>query len=210
MGYSRAGFAVVGVDNRPQKNYPFEFIQADALEYVAEHGHEYDAIHASPPCQYYSRLRHLPWLRDKVYWRSIPPTRTALQATEVAYVIENVEDAYWDMITPWIICGQSLGLKLYRHRCFETWPGVFFQPGHVKHTRVITPGSASLGKRHHGEQGFKEINRDSIAGKSGRKGDVERRKLVTGIDWMTGDELAQAIPPAYTEYIGKQLMAVLG
>mgnify|MGYP001559837088 FL=1 len=114
-GYQLAGFEVVGVDVVPQKHYIGEhFILADALNvlYALAHGdcwpdqcnpphdwrlEDFDAIHASPPCQYYSRLRHLPWLRDKIYWRSIPPTREALQATGLPYIIENVEDAYWDM-----------------------------------------------------------------------------------------------------------------
>ena len=81
MGYHRAGFDVVGVDIKPQPHYPFEFIQADAIEYLSETGAAgFDVIHASPPCQAYSRLRHLPWLRDKEYWHSIPPTRAALVA----------------------------------------------------------------------------------------------------------------------------------
>src|SRR3989304_3240392 len=203
VGYNRAGFdTIVGVDILPQKHYPFTFIQADALEYLAEHGREFDAIHASPPCQFYSRLRYLPWLRDKVYWRSIPPTREALQATGKPYVIENGWDAYWDMGTPAYICGASLGLALYRHRCFETWPFAVFQPGHPKHNRVITHGRASLGKRHHGLNGW-----DGVAGPPDG---LLRHREVMGIDWMNGAELAQAIPPVYTEFIGKQLLAALG
>ncbi len=201
VGYHRAGFEVVGVDNRPQKNYPFEFIEADALEYVAEHGNEYDAIHASPPCQYYSRLRHLPWLKDKVYWRSIPPTREGLQTTGRPYVIENVEDAKWDMVTPTTLCGQAMGLKIYRHRNFECSFGVVLAPSHQKHTRTITPGSASLAQRRHGLNGW--------GGVAGHQAGVQRHRLQMGIDWMTGNELAQAVPPVMTEFIGKQLMAAL-
>lgn len=201
MGYYRAGFEVVGVDNRPQKHYPFEFHQADALGYVAEHGHEFDAIHASPPCQYYSRLRHLPWLKDKVYWRSIPPTREALVATGKPYILENVGDAAWDMEAPAILCGGSLGLTLYRHRCFETWPFFIFQPGHQNHKRVIAPGRASLSKRQHG---VNEWN-----GVAGHQTGVACHRKEMGLDWMTGVELSQAIPPAYTEFIGKQLKVVL-
>lgn len=209
MGYYLAGFQIVGVDIAPQTRYPFTFIQADALQYVAEHGREYDAIHASPPCQYYSRLRHLPWLRDRVYWRSIPPTREALKATGIPYVIENVEDAVWDMVTPAIICGYSLGLPLFRHRCFETGQFSTLQPGHPKHDRVIVSGGASLSARHHGGRGFKGINRDSIAGHGNFKGDTERWRISMEIDWMTAKELSQAIPPAYCRFVGTQLRTYL-
>jgi len=198
MGYSRAGFTeIVGVDNRPQPRYPFEFIQADALEYLAEHGQEFDAIHASPPCQYYSRLRHLPWLRDKTYWRSIPPTREGLKEIGIPYVIENVEDAGWDMEGNVNLCGRMFGLKIFRHRRFET-PFLTLQPPHEKHHWTITPGRASLSKRHHGLDGW-----GGAAGQSG----VERHRVELDIDWMTGKELAQAIPPVYTEFIGKALLA---
>ena len=202
MGYSRAGFDdITGVDIAPQKHYHFRFIQADALEYLAEHGHEYDCIHASPPCQYYSRLRYLPWLRDKVYWRSIPPTRAALQATGKPYVIENVWDAYWDMLTPTYICGASLGLSLYRHRCFETCPFSVMAPGHRKHDRIIVPGRASLGKRQHGLNGWNGV--------AGHQAGLQRHSEIMGIDWMNRAELAQAIPPAYTYHIGRYLLAAL-
>ena len=121
MGYSRAGFdEIIGVDIAPQPRYPFTFVQADALEYVAEYGHEFDAIHASPPCQYYSRLHFLPWLKDKVYWRSIPPTRDGLDSTGKPWVIENVEDAGWDMLDSFTLCGRAFGLPIFRHRRFET------------------------------------------------------------------------------------------
>ncbi len=201
MGLYRAGFDVEGVDIKPQKHYPFPFHQADALTFPLE---GYAAYWASPPCQYYSRLRHLPWLKDRVYWRSVPPTRERLLTTSKPWVIENVEDC-GDMPNSFVLCGASIGLSLYRHRRFETTFPVFL-PSHQKHKRVIVSGRASLAKRRHGQQGFKEINRDSIAGKGNYKGDAERRRTVMQIDWMTSEELAQAIPPAYSEYIGKFLM----
>ena len=206
MGYSRAGFDVVGVDHLPQPRYPFEFIQAGALEYVAEHGHEYDAIHASPPCLYYSRLRHLPWLRDRIYWRSIPPSRQALIATGRPWVLENVEDAGWDMPESITLCGQMFNLPLFRHRRWET-PFLMLQPPHEKHHSVLAPGRASLSKRHAGQDGFKEINRRSIAGHiAGHIAGAKQAGFNMGIDWMKRDELTQAIPPAYTEYIGRALL----
>ena len=157
-GYMNAGFRVIGVDIKAQPRYcGDEFIQMDALEFLERLAKgEFEqpaAIHASPPCQFYSRLRYLPWLRDKVYWRSIPPTREALQATGKPYIIENVEDAVWDMDTPAILCGGSIGLNIYRHRCFETWPFAILQPGHHPHKGIITPGRASLSKRRHGLNG---------------------------------------------------------
>lgn len=218
QGYADAGFRVIGVDldPKPLRHYPFPYLCADALETLGrltagEHlqfsdGNSYGlediaAIHASPPCQYYSRLRYLPWLRDRVYWRSIPPTRAALQATGQPYIIENVADAVWDMETPFIICGQALGLSLYRHRAFETSGLGLFQPGHLRHTAVIEAGSASLGKRHHGLNGWNGV--------AGHQSGIERHRSIMGIDWMTGAELSQAVPPAYTRFIGTQLLAHL-
>ena len=94
MGYHRAGFdEIVGVDIAPQPRYPFEFIQADALEYLAEHGHDYDAIHASPPCQGYSIMHNLPWLRGREYPLLILPTIKMLEALGKPYVVENVMGA---------------------------------------------------------------------------------------------------------------------
>lgn len=201
VGYYRAGFDVVGVDIKPQPHYPFEFHQADALTYPLE---GFDAYHASPPCQYYSRLRHLPWLKGRNYWRSVPPTIARLETIDKPWVIENVEDC-WDMPDSFIMCGSSMGMQLYRHRRFLTnFPVMCFS--HQAHKNVITPGRASLSKRHHGQQGFKEISRRSVAGHASYTGDTDRRKAVMGIDWMTGDELAQAIPPAYTEYVGRYLL----
>ena len=211
MGYSRAGFEVVGVDNRLQPRYPFEFHQADALEYVAEHWNEFDAIHASPPCQFYSRLRHLPWLRDKVYWRSIPPTREALIATGRPYIIENVEDACWDMVNPPIICGQAIGLNLYRHRCFEAWPMLLLAPSHQKHTGRLAAGKNSMAQRYAvSHVGVKEpTGVNAWNGVAGHQAGMNRHHKAMGIDWMTNAELAQAIPPTMTELVGKQLMAYL-
>ncbi len=193
MGYYRAGFEVIGVDIKPQPHYPFEFHQADALTYPLE---GFDAYHASPPCQYYSRLRYLPWLRGKNYWRSVPPTIAKLRALSAPWVIENVEDC-WDMPDSIILCGQMFGLPIFRHRRFEA-SFLLLQPYHEKHHFVIASGSASLGKRRHGMNAWN--------GEAGPQSGVERHKRNMGIDWMTGTELAQAIPPAYTENIGMHLM----
>ncbi len=200
MGYHRAGFEVVGVDIAPQKNYPFSFVQADALGYVAEHGHKFDAIHASPPCQFYSRLRYLPWLREKLYWRSIPPTIAALETVGRPWVLENVLDAGWDMGESIVVCGQMFGLHLFRHRRFAS-SFLMLAPPHETHHWVITPGRATLAQRRHGLNAW--------GGEAGHQGGVQRHRTNMDIDWMTGSELSQAVPPAYTEFVGRQLMAVL-
>ena len=202
-GLQQAGFHVTGVDINPQPHYcGNEFHQADAMEYPLE---GFDAYWASPPCQYYSRLRHLPWLKDRIYWRSVPPVIELLQPVIKPWVIENVEDC-WDMPDSFVICGSSIGLTLYRHRRFLTnFPVMLYS--HQKHTQVITPGRASLSKRHHGNQGFKKISRDSVAG---HFAGVELARKVMGISWMNQAELAQAIPPAYSEYIGTQMLKTMG
>lgn len=123
-GYADAGFDVVGVDKEKQSRYPFTFIQADALKYLAECGHCFDAIHASPPCQLFSPLRHLPNFKKNAHEDLIEPTRAALIATGKPYVIENVPGA--PLIEPFTLCGTMFGLRtdcgaeLRRHRLFET------------------------------------------------------------------------------------------
>src|SRR3972149_1145020 len=112
MGYHRAGFRVVGVDWKPQPHYPFEFILAAAMPFPRQGG---DAIHASPPCQGYSIMRNLPWLRDKDYPLLIEPTRILLDKTEKPWVNENVMGAKLD--GGWL-CGQMFGLPVFRHRYF--------------------------------------------------------------------------------------------
>jgi len=204
MGYHRAGFEVVGVDIEPQPHYPFEFHQADALTYPLE---GFDAYHASPPCQYYSRLRHLPWLRDKIYWRSVPPTRQRLEQLRQPWVIENVEDC-WDLENSMILCGRTFGLPIYRHRRFEVHPILIFTPPHQKHTGVVAAGRATIARRYSQNSSssvgvIREISRNTIAG---HIGGVERARLAMDIDWMNQKEITQAIPPAYTEYIGKYLI----
>ena len=205
MGYSRAGFQVVGVDHKPQPRYPFAFVQTDALEYVAEYGREFDVIHASPPCQGYSRLRHLPWLRGKIWPMLIEPCRKLFQKIGIPYVIENVEDAPLGGIT---LCGQMFGLPVYRHRKFETDP-LILGPTHQRHRVVIGHGRMLNDRRkgtlnagsNKGAWGNQKIV--TVAGGQFKKADGER---ALGIDWMRKDELTQAIPPAYTEFIGRQLI----
>lgn len=200
MGYHRAGFNVTGVDIKPQPRYPFPFIQGDALEYVREHGAEYDAIHASPPCQAYSRLRHLPWLKGRTYPELLDITwKTCVQSSK-PWAIENVEDA--PMQYSVVLCGLMFDLPLYRHRRFGT-SIVLLEPSHPKHEHVISPGRL-LGSRYsaHGAGVTGVLHRT-------KGGNLAEAKTAMGIDWMTRAELQQAIPPAYAEWIGKQLMRVV-
>lgn len=208
MGYARAGFEVVGVDIEPQPHYPYEFHQADAMTFPLD---GFDAIHASPPCQAYSRMRHLPWLRGREYPELIDGTRERLIEAGVPWAIENVADA--PMPGSIVLCGLMFGLPLYRHRRFETRDLILFHPPHQPHRSVLAAGGASLSKRYAGSAGvtgvIKEINRDSIAGHMS-KAQMSRAQVAMDIDWMNRAELSQAIPPAYTEFIGAHLMSALG
>lgn len=186
MGYYRAGFEVVGVDIKPQPHYPFEFHQADALTYPPE---GFDAYHASPPCQGYSKATPLTtkWKHPKLIYQ----IHCIFFVSGRPYVIENVEGARRYLKNPTMLCGTMFGLKVWRHRWFEIEPGYVWAPFTCNHKR----GSCIT------------INPPSNARKSqGGKRDFEKEKIAMGIDWMTKEELAQAIPPAYTEYIGKFLL----
>lgn len=231
MGYSRAGFTdIVGVDNQPQKNYPFEFIQADALEYLAEAGHEFDVIHASPPCQAYSIMRNLPWLKHKEYPALIAPVRDLLDDLDKPWVIENVMGARKGsrMLSKYnlenhgldadYLCGAMFELPFYRHRLFAanwTWT----PPEHATHRVVI--GSQKVNRPRRGETFIFDnpVNSDwrkyhDGVGNGAQKngvavGHAKGWRLAAeamGIDWMKREELTQAIPPAYTEYIGKFIL----
>lgn len=184
-GYARAGFDVVGVDLYPQPRYRFEFVQADALNFPLD---GFDAVHASPPCQRYSSMSSCrPGLGDE-YPDLVGATRARLQAAGVPYVIENVPGA--PLLNPVTLCGHMFGLSLYRHRLFEA---SFPLPdlGHRAHT---TPAS----KAGHWKPG-------TIISVAGHVSPIAVAKAAMGIDWMTRDELSEAIPPAYTYYVGYHL-----
>ncbi len=192
MGLHRAGFEVVGFDIEPQKNYPFEFHQQDALT-VDLHG--FDAVWASPPCQAYSIMRNLLWLRDKEYPALIDPIREVMEAAGIPWIIENVMGAH--LPAGWL-CGTMFGLRFYRHRVFETnW--FWMQPGHPRHQFTVRNGRM-MGAR----------ARDVVFGNDGHgsKGVAAVREAMQ-IDWMTQSELSQAIPPAYSEFLGKRLIREL-
>ncbi|MEU6829949.1 DNA methylase [Nocardia beijingensis] len=190
MGYHRAGFEVVGVDIVAQPRYPFEHHVADALEFLTARGHEFDAVHASPPCQAYTPLGALH--PHKSYPDLVAPTRTALEALGKPFVIENVMSAPLLKPRSITLCGGMFGLRTYRHRRFESNTPLR-PPTHPKH--VIR--TATSRRRERWAQGW----HISVTGDVGRYVGPE----AMGIDWMNGDELCQAIPPAYTEHIGHQL-----
>jgi DNA (cytosine-5)-methyltransferase 1 len=172
MGYSRAGFDVVGVDLRPQPHYPFTFIQADALTFPLD---GFDAIHASPVCLGFARVTDWRGSRGN-YPDTLTPTRERLLAAGVPWVIENVEEA--PMRPDLILCGSQFGLKVRRHRVFETsWRAFDLRPA-CDH-RGLLPFM------HKGERAYADA---------------------MGCTWMSKEEARQAIPPAYTEFVGQQLM----
>lgn len=209
VGYAQAGFEVVGVDIEPMPRYPFTFIQADALEYLAAADlGEFDVIHASPPCQSYSSTRFLPWANQDPAPKLILPVRECLEASGLPWVIENVPGA--DMPDALELCGSMFGLPIRRHRWFSC-SHFLFAPGACQHVRSFysAVGGKILG---HGDYASDVMYKCSNGQMQRRKGN--HRKAVgcrsMGIDWMTIGELCQAIPPAYTHYIGTQLLRMLG
>lgn len=206
MGYYRAGFDVVGVDIAPQPHYPFRYWQMDALESFCRLDPEvleaqgFDAIHASPPCQSYSTLGVL---HGKVYPELVEPVRDLLIGSGLPYVIENVLGApLHNAVT---LCGSEFQLTtrtllhgqvwLKRHRLFESNVFLWSAGGCHCHGKLTVPVYG------HGGGG----NRQKMRG----AGVAQASREVMGIDWMTRAELDQAIPPAYTEFIGAQIMAHL-
>nr|WP_156172681.1 DNA cytosine methyltransferase [Microbacterium sp. Ag1] len=186
MGYHRAGFEVVGVDIRPQPNYPFEHHVGDAIEFVREHGHEFDAIHASPPCQAYSITRHM---HTKDHPDLVEPTRAALIETGRPWIMENVPGApMLDYVT---LCGSMFGLTavdtdgellaLRRHRLFES--NVFMlSAGSCVHDRTRVAGVYGGGA----------VSKERRSTTTGRRVGYTPHKAIAeqllGIDWMTLDE----------------------
>lgn len=193
-GYAAAGFDVVGIDIKAQPHYPYTFYRADAIEFAKENGRKFDAIAASPPCQRYS---HAQRIRNREHPDLIGPTRETLAAAGRPYVIENVEDARDELVNPVILCGAMFGLETYRHRLFEAGAGFKFNaPAHPRHTVPVT----KMGRAPR-EGEYMHIVGNFIG--------AERGRQIMGMPWATRNELREAIPPAYTKYIGTQLMAQL-
>lgn len=188
-GYSDAGFDVVGIDIDPQPRYPYEFELGDAVQFIRDHGHEFDVIHASPPCQRYSKAQRI---QGREHPDLIAATRAALLAVGVPYVIENVEEARAELINPAMLCGAAFGLRTYRHRLFEV--NIHLEvPLHYEHTvRTVKMGRAvQPGDFYHAVGNFSGV-------------DYIREDM--GVPWMNRDGIRECIPPLYAEFIGSQLI----
>lgn len=226
-GYQRAGYDVTGVDLTDHgKRYPGTFLRGDALAYLAAHGHEYDAIHASPPCQGYSiATAGNPSARAK-HVRLIAATRELLKLTGRPWVIENVEQARSQMVNPVLLCGRMFGLSaldedgapltLDRHRLFES-NAALVAPTHPKHGSEQVAGVYGGSRRAHrweGESLADVAPRDRHAARYERGGGYVPRSIpvqqqLLGIEWMTVKGMQESIPPVYAQHIGIQLAAHL-
>lgn len=200
MGYHRAGFDVVGVDIEPQPNYPFEHHVADAIEFLIYHGHEFDAIHASPPCQ--ANIAITAGNRGRDGWEDdhvnlIPKTRDALAWVGKPWVMEN---GVTRELRPDIeLCGLMFGLKVFRHRYFEVGGWLPKQLAHPSHKGHRVAGWRH-GVRYDGDM-------FAVYGDGGGKGSVAEWQAAMGIDWTDSRRaLAEAIPPAFTEFLGAALL----
>lgn len=192
MGYARAGFEVVGVDVTPQPAYPFEFHLADALGFPLD---GFDAVHASPPCQSFTAYRRKGHGVGDGYPNLIPAMRARLQASGLPWVMENVPGA--PLVDPLVLCGSSFGLDVRRHRHFESNVKLDALPcDHGWQTPRFPPATNRSNLRRTVEVGVWRIP-------------LEVQRKAMGIDWMTVPELSQAIPPAYTEWLGVQLLSNL-
>lgn len=199
-GYADAGFEVEGVDIADQPHYPFTFHRANAVQWIMYHFAEYDAIHVSPPCQdhsaltLYNRKAKRGWSDNFTNW--IDATREVLRRTGKPYVIENVKGA--PIRHDLTLCGEYFGLEVTRHRYFELGGWWCPQPPHVRHR------GATNGYRHGVRQSGPYY---AVYGSGGGKGSLEDWQRAMGMPWVPSRRhLAEAIPPAYTEYIGANLM----
>jgi DNA (cytosine-5)-methyltransferase 1 len=193
MGYAKAGYEVVGMDIKHGKRYPFEYIRRDVMTLRPEDLEGFDLIHASPPCQTYSVTKHLRVAQGKSTSKQdlLAQVRSLLVVSDIPYVIENVKGA--PLIDPVQLCGSAFGLKVRRHRLFES-----SMP--LKGTEC-----------HHSQQG-KPVGiygsmRDEIPGGGHTAKTMPEAHEAMGINWMIWGELVEAIPPAYTHYIGQQIMS---
>lgn len=194
-GWSDAGFDVTGVDIAAQPRYPYRFIRGDAVAYARRHGHEYDLIGASPPCQHDSDCQRI---RGRDHPDLIGPTRAALESTGRPFVIENVGGAVPKLRDPVMLCGAMFGLETYRHRFFEAGGGFSFQtPEHPAHTAPQTKMGRAIKPGEFGQ---------FVGNFSG----VDHARKVMGVPWMSRDGIRECIPPAYTQWIGEQFLAQRG
>ncbi|MFG2763123.1 class I SAM-dependent methyltransferase [Streptomyces rubiginosohelvolus] len=192
MGYYLAGFDVVGVDLNPQPRYPFEFHQGDAVQFIRDHGADFDLIAGSPTCRRWTNAQRL---RGNDHPDLITPTREAMITTGRPYIIENVEGARAALNDPLLLCGAMFGLKTYRHRLFES----SLPLGTRLHPRHLAP-LAKMGR---------PVRDGEFMHVVGNFTDADRARTVMGMPWATRDGLREAIPPAYTQFLGEQAAAQL-
>lgn len=191
MGLHRAGFDVVGVDVNPQPEYPFTFVQADALTFDAR---GFDLVWASPPCQAFTAYRRR---REHVAPRPnlIPATRAKLAELGVPTIIENVVGA--PLVDPTLLCGSMFGLDVQRHRIFETsFPVLAPRCDHGRWTPRFAPATNRANLRRTVEVGVWRIPLD-----------VQQRAM--GVHWMRRETLSQAIPPAYSEFLARAALLTM-
>lgn len=204
MGYHKAGFEVTGVDIKDQPSYPFTFIKRDVMEVLNNQDflNQFDVIHASPPCQGYSKATkadsiYVHYSQGKDTPKLIDPVRKALIASGKYYIIENVYGAKNDLINPFYLTGFMFGIPIKRRRLFECnfnveQPVEKFKHGYTKQYAIDN------------NIDYRDM---SVTGKSRRKGCIDVWRKIMDMPWASrGWELAEAIPPAYTQYIGEQLL----
>jgi DNA (cytosine-5)-methyltransferase 1 len=217
-GYYQAGFNVIGVDHRPQENYPFPFLQADAMEVLKvllagrlvpfQHDggpvipvylRDIAAIHLSPPCQFATVYRNNKAHVKQDHPNLIPAARKLAMATGLPYVIENVYGARAHLRDPVQLCGTSFGIEVRRHRLFESPVAIPPVPcDHGRFTERKYPGSSN------------RPNGRTVANIGEYRVPLRIQQQAIGISWMTLAEIAQAVPPAFTQYIGEQLLKGTG
>ncbi len=198
VGYYRAGFDVIGIDIEPQPHYPFQFLQADAIAQHPLFLDMFDAIHASPPCQRYSTSTQATGNPDD-HPDLVEPTRDMLEATGLPYIIENVEGA---PIRPDVmLCGSMFDMQVRRHRVFELGGWIAWGAPTCRHRDQARRGPTVDVTGHAGGR-----NQTVRPGFPVKWFDVEHARDVMGMPWADGRGCTEAIPPAYTEWIGTQLL----
>jgi DNA (cytosine-5)-methyltransferase 1 len=201
-GYYDAGFDIVGIDNVHQPRYPYAFIRGDAIVIGASllsGRHPFTAVHASPPCHAFTDLQK----QSKIeYLDFIPQTRELLEQVGLPYIIENVEKS--PLLDPVRLCGAMFPqLRVYRHRLFES-SLTLSVPEHPKHSALVFTHDK---RKHHYGRAIDEQMFVQVTG--GGNAPVAHKLAAMGIDWMIQKEVNQAIPPAYTQFLGAQLMAAV-
>lgn len=187
IGYHDAGFDMTGIDLEPQPRYPFTFVQGDFLEYAADCWREYDFIHTSPPCQWYSKT----WqINSRFHPDLIPPVRKLLQQIKIPWIIENVPEA--PLHFPVTLCGTMFGLRTYRHRLFETSGFQLTQPEHPKHVAK----NAKMGR---------PVKDGEFLHIVGNFSGVQLARDIMEMPHADRDGLREAIPAAYSRYVGTHL-----